>query len=78
MFKHISEILPNITKQVELNSEINRLTNRHIAKLFNHLESKNIIFTDFEQSAIKTQFRQLQDDFINLVGGVEDETEHNR
>jgi hypothetical protein len=70
--------MPKVIGGIEQAVEINRLTSRHIAKLFKHLESKNIIFSDFEQSAIKTQFRQLQDDIINFVGGVENDNELDR
>ena len=78
MVKHISEILPSVLNNAEKANEINRLTSRHIAKLFTHLESKNIFFSEFEQSAIKTQFRQLQDDIINIIGDVHDKKDFNR
>lgn len=74
--KHISEILPNVINQANVSGEINRLTNRHIAKLFQHLEDRSITFSEFERSAIKTQFRMLQDDIINCVCGVSYEREN--
>lgn len=74
--KHISEILPDVMDNIEVAVEVNRLTSRHIAKLFNYLQSKNIEFSEFEQAAIKTQFRQLQDDVINYIGGVSHENKN--
>ena len=53
-----------------MEQEINRLTNRHIGKLFQHLESENIFLSDREKEVIKAQMRFLQNDIIKNVSDM--------
>jgi hypothetical protein len=65
--KHISEILPKVVKRAEVAHEINNLTSRHIAKILSWLNEKNIPLNEIQESAVKKQFRFLQDDIITLI-----------
>lgn len=56
---------------MEFNQEINRLTNRHIAKLLDRLAERQSIPTDVEQT-IKAQFRMLQEDIIKNTAEIQE------
>ena len=76
--KHISEILPKILNQSQQAQQINDVTSRHIGKLMSWLEEKNTPLNSFQESAVKKQFRFLQDDIINLISEVQNEDKFNR
>ncbi len=67
--KHISEILPEVLRKADNASDINDLTSRHIGKVLSWLNERSPL-NDIQESAIKKQFRFLQDDIINLISDV--------
>lgn len=73
MFKHISEILP----QVLDSAEPNRITNRHIAKTLTKLDGDGTILSKEDKEVIKAGFRHLTDDLLKCMR-VEDEQNGNR
>lgn len=77
MFRHISDVLQDMDlegRRLEaIKVDINRMTNRQIAKLLLWLEEKNEPLTEIQKSAIKKQFRFLEEDFLGIVKELTDD-----
>jgi hypothetical protein len=74
MFRHISEVLQGMDLE---GNEVNKMVNRHIHRLFEHLTQNNIPLLSSQEVLVKKQFRFLQEDFLKLIRDLQND-QHNR